>query len=72
MSSATTETPLSAAELAAPVGPESAEQPPLEGSKQDKDSEEPQNALTRKFTEAEWKALKELRVSCALSFIELI
>ena len=24
--------------------------------------EEPQNALTKKFTEAEWKALKEFRV----------
>ena len=26
--------------------------------------EEPQNPLTNKFTEGEWKALKELRVSC--------
>ena len=26
---------------------------------------EPQNALTQKFTDAEWKALKELRVSAA-------
>jgi len=26
------------------------------------ESEEPQNPLTKKFTEGEWKALKELRV----------
>ena len=29
--------------------------------------EEPQNALTKKFTEAEWKALKEFRVRNPLS-----
>lgn len=28
----------------------------------DDEDEEPQNSLTKKFTEAEWKALKELRV----------
>ena len=27
-----------------------------------KEGEEPQNELTKKFTEAEWKAVKELRV----------
>ena len=27
-----------------------------------KEIEEPQNALTKKFTDAEWKALKEFRV----------
>jgi phosphatidylinositol transfer protein SFH5 len=30
-------------------------------------SAEPQNALTQKFTQAEWDALKELRVSMPLS-----
>ena len=28
--------------------------------------EEPQNMLTRKFTDVEWKAVKELRVSTLL------
>jgi hypothetical protein len=32
---------------------------------------EPQNALTQKFTEAEWAALKEFRVShCSLRLVE--
>lgn len=30
----------------------------------DDDAEEPQNALTSKFTAEEWKALKEFRVKC--------
>jgi hypothetical protein len=34
---------------------------PTEGAPADAD-EEPQNALTEKFTEKEWAALKELRV----------
>ena len=32
------------------------------------DTQEPQNVLTQKFTEAEWKALKELRVSSLQDF----
>jgi hypothetical protein len=31
-------------------------------AKTEKEEEEPQNYLTKKFTEAEWKALKEFRV----------
>ena len=31
-----------------------------------KEGEEPQNELTKKFTEAEWKAVKELRVRPSL------
>ncbi|KAI0369848.1 CRAL/TRIO domain-containing protein [Pilatotrama ljubarskyi] len=40
-----------------PVAPE----PSVVTEKVDAPVEEPQNALTRKFTEAEWKAVKELR-----------
>jgi len=39
-----------------PSGPETTEQPHADTDK------EPQNALTEKFTEKEWAALKELRV----------
>ncbi|KAI0352077.1 CRAL/TRIO domain-containing protein [Trametes cingulata] len=36
-------------------------EPSAAAEKAEKPAEEPQNALTRKFTEAEWKAVKELR-----------
>ena len=39
-----------------PSGPEPTERAPADAD------EEPQNALTEKFTEKEWAALKELRV----------
>ena len=39
-----------------PTGPEPTERAPADAD------EEPQNALTEKFTEKEWAALKELRV----------
>lgn len=32
---------------------------------------EPQNALTEKFTEKEWAAVKELRVCCDWAFLNL-
>ena len=31
---------------------------------------EPQNDITRKFTDAEWKGIKELRVSSNVTFTE--
>ncbi|KIM90576.1 hypothetical protein PILCRDRAFT_812334 [Piloderma croceum F 1598] len=40
---------------------ETAAAPAAVPEKETKEEEEPQNALTKKFTEAEWKALKEFR-----------
>ena len=37
-----------------------------------KEGEEPQNELTKKFTEAEWKAVKELRVRPSLPSLYLV
>ena len=40
---------------------------PGETTKPEAEVEEPQNSLTRKFTDEEWKALKELRVRLLIS-----
>jgi hypothetical protein len=44
-----------------------AEAPQSQANEKSEASEEPQNRLTEKFTEAEWKALKEFRVQYAPS-----
>ncbi|KAH9928788.1 CRAL-TRIO domain-containing protein [Amylocystis lapponica] len=62
MSEVAERTPLAAPEATgepadvAPTAPEAAEKPAPAA-----EAEEPQNALTKKFTDAEWKALKQLR-----------
>ena len=45
------------ASAVAPVEPT-----PAPAATEDKEDDEPQNELTKKFTDEEWKALKELRV----------